>query len=58
MSLPFILSIQVGRPQSYGVQGAVDPLDRSWSTGFFKTPVTGTVWLDFTNLDGDGQADV
>jgi MOSC domain-containing protein YiiM len=53
-----ILSIQVGLPKSLGVTGAPDPMDRPWSTGFFKEPIQGEVWLGSTNLAGDGQADL
>jgi MOSC domain-containing protein YiiM len=53
-----ILSIQVGLPKSLGVTGAPDPMDRPWSTGFFKKPIQGEVWLGSTNLAGDGQADL
>ena len=53
-----ITSIQVGLPQSFGVQGADEPMDRPWVTGFFKEPVQGEIWLGQTNLVGDGQADL
>jgi MOSC domain-containing protein YiiM len=35
---------------------AEDPMNRPWRTGFYKSPVTGPVWLGRTNLVGDGQA--
>jgi MOSC domain-containing protein YiiM len=53
-----ILSIQVGLPRSLGRLDAADPMDRVWTTGFFKEPVAGPVWLGQTNLAGDGQADL
>jgi len=31
-----ILLIQVGLPKLLGVENALDPMDRPWSTGFFK----------------------
>ena len=55
--MPTLLSIQVGLPREFGVEGAPDPMDRPWTTGFFKEPVDGPVWLGRTNLAGDGQAD-
>ena len=58
MMSPTLLSIQVSPPRSYGVEGASDPLDRPWTTGFYKEPVVGPVHLGSTNLEGDGQADL
>ena len=52
-----LLSIQVGLPRHLGIAGAPDPMDRPWTTSFFKEPVEGPVWLGRTNLAGDGQAD-
>ncbi len=52
-----LASIQVGRPRTWGEEGAADPMDRPWETGFVKGPVDGPVMLRRTNLDGDGQAD-
>jgi MOSC domain-containing protein YiiM len=57
MSTPLLVSIQVGLPRSYGREGADDPMDRPWETGFFKQSVDGPRWLGKTNLVGDGQAD-
>ncbi len=56
--MPHLLSIQVGLPKQLGVEGAFNPRQRSWSTGFFKEPIEGSVWLGQTNLEGDGQADL
>ncbi len=53
-----ILSIQVGLPRSLGRPDASDAMDKVWTTGFFKEPVAGPVWLGRTNLAGDGQADL
>ena len=58
MTHPVLLSIQVGMPQQFGMEGATDPMDRRWTTGFNKQPVIGPVRLGVTNLDGDGQADL
>lgn len=54
---PILVSIQVGMPKTIGVPGSSDPKQRLWSTGFFKEPVLGPVFLGTTNLEGDGQAD-
>ncbi len=58
MSDPVLRSIQAGLPQERGAPEAADPNDRSWVTGFYKTPVVGPVRLRSDNLDGDGQADL
>lgn len=57
MTAPLLASIQVSLPRSFGQEGAADPMDRPWTTGFFKEPVLGPVRLGLTNLEGDGQAD-
>jgi MOSC domain-containing protein YiiM len=53
-----LVSIQVGLPKSYGVEGAADPMDQPWRSGFFKSPIAGPVHVGKTNLAGDGQADL
>jgi MOSC domain-containing protein YiiM len=53
-----LASIQAGEPRSYGSEGAVNPHDQPWTTGFFKTPVESRVFVGATNLVGDGQADL
>lgn len=45
-------------PRAHGGPGADDPLEKEWTTGFYKEPVAGAVWLGATNLAGDGQADL
>ena len=53
-----IVSIQVGKPQTRGVDGAADPMDRPWTSGFVKEPVHGPVRAGRTNIEGDGQTDL
>lgn len=55
---PYIVSIQVGLPQTLGNKEATELMERSWTTGFFKKPVSGSVWVGKMNLEGDGQADL
>lgn len=58
MSDVALIYLQVGLPQTLGLPDASDPMDRPWTTGFFKKAVSGRIWLGETNLDGDGQADL
>lgn len=58
MHLPALISIQVGFPTEHGTEGAADPMDGPWRTGFYKSPVTGPLILRTTNLEGDAQADL
>ncbi len=58
MTSAYVVTIQVGIPQTLGTKHASDPMDSLWSTGFFKEPVAGALWLGPTNLEGDGQADL
>lgn len=53
-----LLAVLVGRPRALGQEGAADPMDCPWTTGFYKDPVSGPVALSRTNLAGDGQADL
>jgi MOSC domain-containing protein YiiM len=47
-----LISVNVGRPRPVPHEGRVV------STGIFKVPVAGPVFLRRLNLDGDGQADL
>lgn len=58
MTDPVLASIQVSLPRHFGHEGATEPMDRPWTTGFFKEPVAGAVRLGATNLEDDGQADL
>lgn len=55
---PVLASIQVSLPRFFRQEGAADPMDRPWTTGFFKEPVHEPVLLRTKNLEGDGQADL
>jgi MOSC domain-containing protein YiiM len=57
MTTPFIRSLQVGLPRTLGTEGAADPMDRAWTTGYLKDPVPGPIWLGVEGLAGDGVAD-
>lgn len=54
--MPQIVSIQVGQPATYEYAGA-DGRPARWTTAFFKTRVTGSVWIGRLGVAGDAQAD-
>jgi MOSC domain-containing protein YiiM len=56
--VPTIASIQVGQPREHGHADASDSHDKLWTTGFYKSPISGPVFVGKTNLAGDGQADL
>lgn len=58
MSVPVLLSIQVGMPRTNGAEGSADRMDQPWYSGFYKAPVAGPVRVGRLNLAGDGQADL
>ena len=51
-----LLAIHVGTPKTYGRPDAEDPMDREWTTSFFKEPVEGPVWVYRTCVEGDQPA--
>ena len=58
MNTAKIVSIQIGMPKTYGSADAVEPMDKSWTSGISKSAIAGRKWLGELNLDGDGQADL
>ncbi|MDQ0214441.1 MOSC domain-containing protein YiiM [Oikeobacillus pervagus] len=48
----------VGKPKTVGKKEAKEPMDREWTSGIFKEPVQGPIWVGKTNVAGDGQADL
>jgi len=50
-------SIQVGVARSFGTEGAENPLDRPWTSGIVKQPVSGAVWAGRLGMAGDIQVD-
>ena len=53
-----IESIQIGPPMQLGSPDAADPFDGIWTTGIYKAPVSGPVFVRTTGLEGDRQADL
>ena len=45
-------------PRTLGLAGAAEPMDREWTTGFFKEPVLGVRQVTPHGIEGDGQADL
>ncbi len=58
MSSLQIISLQAGMPRTLGAPGAVKPMEREWTTGFFKEPVAGLRRVTRLGIEGDGQADL
>lgn len=52
-----LVSVHVGRIRTHGTPGATDPLERQWSTAYFKDPVEGPRHLGLEGLEGDEQRD-
>jgi MOSC domain-containing protein YiiM len=55
---PTLVSIQVGKPEERVETRLQDGKPETWTSGIFKVPVTGRVWVGKQNLEGDGQADL
>lgn len=55
MTIPTVLSLQVGLPATHGADIISD---KSWTSGIVKQPVDQRVWLDTLNFAGDGQDDL
>lgn len=53
-----IISVQVGLTKTLNGTTETQSNEESWTTGIFKTPVCGPVWLGKLNLAGDAQADL
>lgn len=53
-----IIGLQVGLPRKHGRADAAEPMDREWTTGFFKQPVDGELAVHALGIVGDGQADL
>ncbi len=47
-----LLSVNAARPRKVSIDG------RTYSTGIYKRPLEGPVWLGKLNLAGDGQGDL
>jgi len=58
MDTAILKSLQVGKPAIHETPDAKNPMEREWSTGIFKSPVSGPLWLGKINLRGDEQADL
>ena len=56
--MPTLASIQTGVVRRLGREDASDPLEKPWSSGFFKEPIIGPVFVTTTHVVGDQQADL
>lgn len=48
-----VQSVQIGRVITEGDPQSDDVLDRQWTTGFYKTPVAGPIFLGRMGFQGD-----
>ncbi len=55
---PFVRTLLTGWVRQLGEAGAQNPMDRPWTTGIFKEPIEGEIWLSSTGLSGDEIADI
>ncbi len=53
-----LVGLQVGLPRNLGDPSGDDPENPPWSTGIWKGPVEGPLYLGPTGPEGDGQADL
>lgn len=53
-----IVGLQVGMPRTHGHVDAATPMDKEWTSGFYKEPAEGPLWVTRTGIIGDGQADL
>ena len=53
-----IVRLQVGMPRTLGQANATEPMDREWTTGYFKQAVKGELAVGALGITGDGQADL
>lgn len=58
MTPPRIESLQLGKPKTVEAAESGEWWDKEWTSGIFKEPVSGPVWLAHLGLDGDGVADL
>lgn len=57
MNAAILLSIQISGAAEIPAGGSDAWWDKPWTTGFFKKPARGRVWLGYQGLRGDQQAD-
>lgn len=53
----YVTELLVGRARQLGVEGAALAMDGVWTTGIFKVPVVGEIWLGASGLAGDEVGD-
>ncbi len=58
MSIPALLSIQVGTPRTFDTPPRYAKRSAPWTSAFVKQTVDGPITLDIGNLAGDRQADL
>ncbi|HVN54185.1 MAG TPA: MOSC domain-containing protein [Anaerolineaceae bacterium] len=51
-----LISIQVGKPNTYSADDPRNPRKKPWTTSIFKEPAPGPVWLGKFDVEGNYQA--
>jgi len=52
-----LVSVQIGKPQTYGDPQSSLVMEKEWTTGFYKTPTLASVNVTPLSIEGDGVAD-
>jgi MOSC domain-containing protein YiiM len=52
-----LISLQAGRPVRTGIPGAIDPMEREFTSAIWKTPLAGDARVTTLGLAGDAVAD-
>jgi MOSC domain-containing protein YiiM len=52
-----LVSVQIGKPQTYGDPQSSLAMEKEWTTGFYKTPTLASVNVTPLSIEGDGVAD-
>ncbi|HEY2573016.1 MAG TPA: MOSC domain-containing protein [Verrucomicrobiaceae bacterium] len=52
-----LISLRIGRPRQHGIKGASDPMDKPWTSAFYREENSEPVRVLRDSLEGDAVAD-